>query len=125
LAPNGDLFVADSASNTVRVLRVPAGSALPTQKGIFARGLYQPFGIAFFPLGPNPEWNDVANSDSIVRFPYKNGDVTASRKPEQIVGRIPWVHHWTRDIVCSPDGKGCCSRSVRDGMPRSTCLPNR
>jgi glucose/arabinose dehydrogenase len=105
LAPNGDLFVADSASNTVRVLRVPAGSATPTQNGVFASGLYQPFGIAFYPLGPNPEWIYIANSDSIVRFPYKNGDVMASGKPEQIVGRIPWVHHWTRDIVFSPDGK--------------------
>ena len=105
LAPNGDLFVADSASNTVRVLRVPAGSALPTQNEVFASGLYQPFGIAFYPLGPNPEWIYIANSDGIVRFPYRNGDVTASGKPEQIVGRIPWVHHWTRDVVFSPDGK--------------------
>ena len=105
LAPNGDLFVADSASNTVRVLRVPAGSALPTQNEVFASGLYRPFGMAFYPLGPNPEWIYIANSDGIVRFPYKNGDVTASGKPEQIVGRIPWVHHWTRDVVFSPDGK--------------------
>ena len=105
LAPNGDLFVADSASNIVRVLRVPSGSASPTKNEVFASGLYQPFGIAFYPLGPNPEWIYIANSDSIVRFPYKNGDVMASGKPEQIVGRIPWVHHWTRDVVFSPDGK--------------------
>ena len=105
VAPNGDLFVADSASNTVRVLRVPAGSALPTQNEVFASGLYQPFGIAFYPLGPNPEWVYIANSDGVVRFPYRNGDVAASGKAEQIVGRIPWVHHWTRDIVFSPDGK--------------------
>ena len=37
LAPNGDLFVADSASNTVRVLRIPAGSASPTQNEVFTR----------------------------------------------------------------------------------------
>src|SRR5258706_13545511 len=105
LAPNGDLFVADSVSNTVRVLRIPSGSATPTKNEVFASGLYQPFGIAFYPLGPNPEWIYIANSDGIVRFPYRNGDVTASGKPEQIVGRIPWVHHWTRDVVFSPDGK--------------------
>ena len=105
LAPNGDLFVADSLSNTVRVLRVPAGSASPTKHEVFASGLYQPFGIAFYPLGPNPEWVYIANSDGVVRFPYRNGDVAASGMPEQIVGRIPWVHHWTRDIVFSPDGK--------------------
>jgi glucose/arabinose dehydrogenase len=105
LAPNGDLFVADSASNKVRVLRVPDGSASPEKNEVFASGLYQPFGIAFYPLGPNPEWIYIANSDGVVRFPYKNGDMAASGNPEQIVKRIPWVHHWTRDIVFSPDGK--------------------
>jgi glucose/arabinose dehydrogenase len=105
VAPNGDLFVADSGSNTVRVLRVPAGSAKPTKDEVFASGLYQPFGIAFYPLGPNPEWVYIANSDCVVRYPYKSGNLTATGKPEKIVERIPWVHHWTRDIVFSPDGK--------------------
>jgi glucose/arabinose dehydrogenase len=105
VAPNGDLFVADSTSNAVRVLRVPAGSSRPTKNEVFASGLYQPYGIAFYPLGPNPEWVYIANSDSVVRYPYRNGDLTATGKPEKIVERIPWVHHWTRDIVFSPDGK--------------------
>jgi glucose/arabinose dehydrogenase len=105
VAPNGDLFVADSASNTVRVLRVPAGSAKPARSEVFATELYQPFGIAFYPPGPNPEWVYIANSDSVVRYPYKNGDLTATGKPEKSVERIPWVHHWTRDIVFTPDGK--------------------
>jgi glucose/arabinose dehydrogenase len=105
VAPNGDLFVADNASNTIRVLRVPSGTASPTKNEVFASGLTQPFGIAFYPLGPNPEWIYVANSDGVVRFPYKNGDLIATGKPEQIVGHIPWVHHWTRDIAFSPDGK--------------------
>jgi glucose/arabinose dehydrogenase len=105
VAPNGDLFVADSASNTIHVLRVPSGTASPTKNEVFASGLTQPFGIAFYPLGPNPEWVYVANSDGVVRFPYKNGDLIATGKPEQIVGHIPWVHHWTRDIAFTPDGK--------------------
>jgi glucose/arabinose dehydrogenase len=105
VAPNGDLFVAASASNTIRVLRVPSGTASPTKNEVFASGLTQPFGIAFYPLGPNPEWVYVANSDGVVRFPYKNGDLIATGKPEQIVGRIPWVHHWTRDIAFTRDGK--------------------
>jgi len=105
VAPNGDLFVADSASNTIRVLRVPSGTASPTKNEVFASALTQPFGIAFYPLGPNPEWIYVANNDGVVRFPYKNGDLIATGKPEQIVGHIPWVHHWTRDIAFTPDGK--------------------
>lgn len=70
VAPNGDLFVADSMFGSVRVLRVPAGSAKPTQDVIFASGLQQPYGIAFYPPGPNPRWVYVANSDGVVRFAY-------------------------------------------------------
>ncbi|MGE5741465.1 MAG: PQQ-dependent sugar dehydrogenase [Candidatus Aminicenantes bacterium RBG_16_66_30] len=105
LAPNGDLFVAESGADAVRVYRIPSGSAKPARAEVFARGLRQPYGIAFYPLGPNPDWVYVANSDSVVRFPYKNGDLTATGKPEKIVERIPWTHHWTRDIVFSPDGR--------------------
>jgi glucose/arabinose dehydrogenase len=105
VAPNGDLFFVDSASNSIHVLRVPSGTASPTKNEVFASGLTQPFGIAFYPLGPNPEWVYVANSDGVVRFPYKNGDLIATGKPEQIVGHIPWVHHWTRDIAFTPDSK--------------------
>jgi glucose/arabinose dehydrogenase len=105
LAPNGDLFVADSMSNSVRILRVPLGSATPIRNEVFADGLYQPFGIAFYPLGSNPEWIYIANSDGVVRHPYKTGDVRASGKSEKVVERIPWVHHWTCDIAFSPDGK--------------------
>ena len=47
VAPNGDLFVADSMFNSVRVLRVPAGSAKPEKEETFASGLKQPYGIAF------------------------------------------------------------------------------
>jgi glucose/arabinose dehydrogenase len=83
VAPNGDLFVADSAANTVRVFRVPPGSAKPTNVEVFASGLYQPYVIVFYPLGPNPEWVYIANSDSVVRYPYKNGDLTATGRPRR------------------------------------------
>ena len=105
VAPNGDLFVASSMSNSVHVLRIPAGSAKPTKHTVFASGLRQPFGIAFYPLGPNPKWVYVANSDGVVRFPYSNGDLEATGKAERIVAGIPATHHWARDIVFSPDGK--------------------
>jgi glucose/arabinose dehydrogenase len=105
VAPNGDLFVSDSMFNSVRILRVPAGSAKPEKDVVFASGLKQPYGIAFYPLGPNPRWVYVANSDGVVRFPYKNGDLVATGKPERVIEGIPWVHHYGRDIAFSPDGK--------------------
>ena len=104
-APNGDLFVADSEANTIRVYRVASGSARPVKSEVYASGLNKPFGIAFYPLGPNPEWVYVANTDGVVRFPYTSGDLKASGKPEEIVEKIPSTHHWTRDLVFSPDGK--------------------
>jgi glucose/arabinose dehydrogenase len=105
VAPNDDLFVADSEANSIRVYRVRSGSARFRKSEIYANGLNKPFGIAFYPLGPNPEWVYVANTDGVVRFPYKNGDLKASGKPEDIVEKIPYTHHWTRDLVFSPDGK--------------------
>jgi glucose/arabinose dehydrogenase len=104
VAPNGDIFVADSKANQIRVFRLEEGAAKVEEDGIFAGGLHQPYGIAFYPPGPNPEWIYVGNSNSVVRFPYKNGDVKASGEPEMIVDNIPEPHHWTRDVVFSPDG---------------------
>ena len=104
VAPNGDLFVANSSANEVRVYRVPSGSAKPGVSEVFATGLHQPYGIAFYPPGLNPAWIYIANSNGVVRFPYKNGDLKTTAKPERIVECIPPTHHWTRDILFTPDG---------------------
>ncbi|TPM05005.1 sorbosone dehydrogenase family protein [Mesorhizobium sp. B2-3-10] len=105
IAPNGDLFVADSKANQLRLYRLAKGSAKAAEKSIFAGGLNRPYGIAFYPPGKDPQWVYVANSDSIVRFAYGNGDLKASGEPQTIVADIPSTHHWTRDIAFSPDGK--------------------
>ncbi|RUW35772.1 MULTISPECIES: sorbosone dehydrogenase family protein [unclassified Mesorhizobium] len=105
VAPNGDLFVADSRANQIRVYRLAEGSAKPAEKAVFAKGLTRPYGIAFYPPGDKPQWVYVANSNSVVRFAYRDGDLEASSKPETVVTKIPASHHWTRDITFSPDGK--------------------
>lgn len=105
MAPNGDLFVADSKANQIRVYRLTEGSAKPAEETTFAKGLNRPYGIAFYPPGDKPQWVYVANSNGVVRFAYRDGDLQASGEPETIVADIPSSHHWTRDIVFSPDGK--------------------
>ncbi len=40
------------------------------QVSTFATDLHQPFGIAFYPLGPKPKWIYIGDTDEIVRFPY-------------------------------------------------------
>jgi mono/diheme cytochrome c family protein len=104
-APNGDLFVADAMFNAVHVLRIPPGGAKPARDEVFASGLKQPFGIAFYPLGSDPRWVYIANSDGVVRFRYRNGQLKATGKPERIVAGIPTTHHHARDIAFSADGR--------------------
>jgi glucose/arabinose dehydrogenase len=101
-APNGDVFVAESSSGRVRVLR-PEDAGKPLSE-VFASDLRAPFGIAFYPPGPNPEWVYVGNAGSVVRFAYRNGDLTARGEPEIVVPQLPIGGHYTRDVVFSPDG---------------------
>lgn len=111
-APNGDLFLAESGANRIRVFRDADGDGKPEVNQIFATGLDRPFGIAFHPPGPAPEHIYVGNTGSVVRFSYKNGDTTASGSAETVVKDIPSGNeevggggHWTRDLEFSPDGK--------------------
>jgi glucose/arabinose dehydrogenase len=110
-APNGDLFVAESRPGRIKVLRGIAGGGKAQSAAIYATGLRQPFGIAFYPPGPNPQYLYVANTNSVVRFPYANGDLKATGSPQVIVpdlpsgGRLRGGGHWTRDIAFSRDGR--------------------
>jgi glucose/arabinose dehydrogenase len=106
LAPNGDIFVAETRAGRIRVLRAADGDSKPSANEVYASRLKQPFGIAFYPSGDNPQWVYVANTDSVVRFPYKVGDLKAAQKPETVVAELPHGYgHSTRDIVFSKDGK--------------------
>ncbi|MEN3351210.1 MAG: hypothetical protein V7632_4845 [Bradyrhizobium sp.] len=105
-APNGDVFVVETAQGRIRILRSADGASKPATNEIYATGLSHPFGIAFFPGGDNPQWLYVANTDSVVRFAYRSGDLKPSAKPETIVGSLPHGYgHSTRDIVFTPDDK--------------------
>ncbi|MCC8939142.1 sorbosone dehydrogenase family protein [Bradyrhizobium sp. Arg68] len=105
-APNGDIFVVETSQGRIRVLRSAAGASKPATNETYATGLSRPFGIAFFPNGDNPQWLYVANTDSVVRFAYRSGDLKASGKPETVAS-LPhsYFGHSTRDIVFTPDNK--------------------
>jgi glucose/arabinose dehydrogenase len=109
-APNGDFFVADSDDDLVRVFRGIGADGKAKQAGVFARGLRKPFGIAFYPPTGEATHVYVANTDGVVRFPYKSGDLEARAKAEDIAkvaggGRLRGGGHWTRDVAFSRDGK--------------------
>jgi glucose/arabinose dehydrogenase/cytochrome c553 len=104
-APNGDFFLAESSSGKITVFRGITASGKPERTETFATGLNQPYGIAFYPPGENPQWVYVGNTDSVVRYPYKNGELKASGPAQHIVDLPHGSGHWTRDIQFTADGK--------------------
>jgi glucose/arabinose dehydrogenase len=111
VAPNGDIFVAESRTNLVRVIRPSKDHSKPEINEVFSADLKRPFGIAFYPNGSNPQYIYIGNTDSIVRYPYQNGDLKPRGNVEMIVRDIPgWGElrgggHWTRDIAFSSNGR--------------------
>ena len=101
LAPNGDVFLADSRANTIYVLRDKNKDGVAEERFTFSDKLSQPFGMAF-----HKDWLYVANTNAIVRFPYKSGQTAATAEPERLVELTPggYNQHWTRNILFSPDG---------------------
>ena len=104
-APNGDIFLAESQGGNLKVFRGITADGKPEKTETFATGLKQPYGIAFYPPGPDPKYVYVGNTDSVVRFPYHNGDLKASGPAEKIADLPAGGGHWTRDVVFSSDGK--------------------
>jgi glucose/arabinose dehydrogenase len=109
-APNGDLFVAESWAGEIRVLRGLAQGGRAARRERFAIGLKQPFGLAFYPPGNDPRWLYVGDTDAVVRFPYRSGDLQARGNPETVAelpggGLLRGGGHWTRDLAFSPDGR--------------------
>jgi glucose/arabinose dehydrogenase len=102
--------VAESYAGRIRVLRGFSSEGKVTTSEVFASDLTMPYGIAFYPPGPTPRYVYIGNTNSIVRFPYKNGDLKSSGPGEVVVAKIPGGNkygggHWTRSLAFSNDGK--------------------
>jgi glucose/arabinose dehydrogenase/cytochrome c2 len=128
VAPNGDIFVAETGAGRVKVIRPSADGSKAQTVATFAQGLEKPFGMQFYPSGVNPQWLYVAENNQVVRFAYKVGDLAASGTPEVAVNELASnsrFGHSTRDIAFSADGKrlfvsvGSAS-NVADAMAKKT-----
>jgi glucose/arabinose dehydrogenase len=104
-APNGDFFVAEMDAGDIRVFRGITAEGKPKQVEVFASGLTEPYGIAFYPPGPNPQWLYVGDTDAVLRFPYRDGDLKAAGRPQHIADLPHGEGHSTRDIQFSLDGR--------------------
>jgi glucose/arabinose dehydrogenase len=109
-APNGDIFVNHKQPGEILVLRGRDANGAAKERATFATDLDMPFGMAFYPAGPSPEWLYVGNTSSLVRFRYAVGDLKAHAAPEHLFdfpggGKLHGGGHWTRDLAFSRDGK--------------------
>jgi len=68
---------------------------------VFLEGLNSPFGMAL--VGHDLY---VADTDAVLRFPYSGGetriDATGVKVADLPAG--PLNHHWTKNLIASPDG---------------------
>ncbi|MEP6906560.1 MAG: sorbosone dehydrogenase family protein, partial [Pseudoxanthomonas sp.] len=90
------------SANRITLLRDADGDGVAETRGVFLQGLNSPFGMA---LVAGQFY--VANTDAVVKFPYREGDTTITAAPVKVVdlpaGSIN--HHWTKSMVASADGK--------------------
>jgi len=128
--PNGDVLVAESNSperpesdsglkgwiatkimsaagavtksaNRITLLRDANGDGVAEVKTTFLSGLNSPFGMSL--IG---ETLYVANTDAVMAFPYVAGETTITAKGRKVADLPggPLNHHWTKNILASPDG---------------------
>src|SRR5690606_35594297 len=123
--PNGDVLVAESATlarevsdfmdfamnrtmkragatypsaNRITLLRDADRDGVPETREIFLSGLHQPFGMAL--VGSTLY---VGNSDSVVAFPYEDGQTTIT-EPGKTIFTMKDGGHWTRNLIARADG---------------------
>ena len=90
------------SANRITLLRDADGDGVAETKTVFLAGLHSPFGMTL--VGDSLY---VANSDAVIRFPYKTGDLRITDPGKKIADLPagPINHHWTKNIIASRDGK--------------------
>lgn len=147
--PNGDILVVESntkgkgalednldankaarrgqSANRITLLRDTNGDGISDSRSVFLSNLNQPFGVAL--VG---EQLFVANTDSLMVYPYKTGDVSISKEGRKILD-LPaggYNNHWTRNLLVSPDQSrlfisvGSASNIAEHGLNEETRRAN-
>jgi glucose/arabinose dehydrogenase len=114
---------ATPSANRITLLRDADGDGIAEAKTVFLEGLNSPFGMVL--VGDDFY---VANSDAIVKFPYKAGETRISAPGTKLVDLPggPINHHWTKDLTASADGAklyatvGSNSNAAENGIEAET-----
>jgi hypothetical protein len=107
------------SANRITLLRDADGDGVAEVRSIFLEGLHSPFGMA---LAGQELY--VANTDAVMAFPYKEGDLKI-QAPGRKLADLPGGtlnHHWTKSLLASQDGSklyvgvGSNSNVAENGM---------
>lgn len=107
------------SANRITLLRDEDGDGEAEVRNVFLENLNSPFGMALV-----DDDFYVADTDAVLQFPYEEGETSidgASRKVTDLPAG-PINHHWTKNIIASPDGKllyatvGSNSNNAENGM---------
>ncbi len=101
VAPNGDVFLADSHSGQIWVLHDPRRRGVAESRELFAGNLNLPFGIAF-----HESYVYIADTDQVMRFHYDPATSQRQGNAQHILDlpALGYNEHWTRSIAFSLDG---------------------
>jgi len=107
------------SANRIILLRDTDADGVADRRFTFLTGLHSPYGMTL--VGSDLV---VANTDALVRYPYREGDTIITAAPTQIVALPAGTinHHWTKNVIASPDGStlyvavGSNSNAAENGM---------
>jgi glucose/arabinose dehydrogenase len=88
-------------SNRILLLRDSNGDGKPDAQSVLIDHLNAPYGVV---LGGDTLY--VADTDAILRYPFKAGDSKVGGEATKLVDLPagPINHHWTKSLTASPDG---------------------
>jgi glucose/arabinose dehydrogenase len=109
------------SANRITLLRGLDANGAAATRTVFLKNLNSPFGVAL--VGQDLY---VANTDAVVKFPYKEGQTEITAAPVKVMDLPggPLNHHWTKNIIASADGKylyatvGSNSNVAENGMDK-------
>jgi glucose/arabinose dehydrogenase len=90
------------SADRITLLRDADGDGVAETQRVFLEHLHSPVGMA---LSGGTLY--VANTDALVKVPYRDGDMRIDAAPVQVTALPGGLrnHHWTKNVVASPDGK--------------------
>jgi hypothetical protein len=112
-----------TSADRITLLRDSNGDGVAETRTVFLEGLYSPFGMALI----DSDFY-VANTDAVLKFPYMSGETRINKPGKKVIDLPagPINHHWTKNIIVSPDGLklyvaiGSNSNCGENGMDNET-----